>query len=147
MFNSTLKFLYVNTLHIECVIYITTHHVAFLYNLNMSESQQSNSRASKLPEVGDDILSQVLYEEITQDPEGIERWRRFRTTNPSLAHNVWLRAQRESGNDPRMVKIALDTVSVAIAGLEIALDRQSEPASTHPMIGQLALFEEKNASA
>lgn len=113
----------------------------------MASDTEKAIRPLSLPEVGDDILSELLFEEITTDPEATQRWRRFSTANPRLAHDIWLRAQQESGNDPKTVKIALDSVSMATAGLELALSRQPSNDLITPMIGQLALFEHEITAA
>lgn len=76
----------------------------------------------KLPLVEQSDIHLVLINDLL-DPSHLERWKVFAQTNPELAQEVLLEANRLRDSEKTPEQIAIDIVTFALSALENALDR------------------------
>jgi hypothetical protein len=82
---------------------------------------------SRLPRVDNTDLSEALFDRIT-DESHKKQWEHFARTNPILAREILVRAKTEASldrNNLDITKRVIDSVSFAVAALELASKRKA----------------------
>jgi hypothetical protein len=81
-----------------------------------------------LPEVNENDLAQILFEDIT-DPTHKKRWDHLVETNPTLARVLLEKAHNavyEEDTSVDLTKRLIDTITFALSAVEAAVARQRE---------------------